>query len=142
MNCGDYERERSEKDVCYLECDSRLASSTRTTDESHTETLESRHTYNDLSDSQIYQASTSSHSPKMRQTYESVPKSQVNGIGSNPQIGSSAQDICQTSQVSSSSSSYRKSDGLENHDTSWDINDPDIPARIDQYVSQNMKKYD
>ena len=26
----------------------------------------------------------------------------------------------------------------DNGDTNWDINDPDIPARIDQYVSIKM----
>ena len=55
---------------------------------------------------------------------------------------SSSPDNCQTSQVSSSvgeSLLYnrerdRQSNKSDSQDNNWDINDPDIPARIDQYV--------
>ena len=51
---------------------------------------------------------------------------------------SQSPDTCQTSQVSSSVSEsllYRQSGKTDNQDSNWDINDPDIPARIEQYVS-------
>ena len=47
-------------------------------------------------------------------------------------------DTCQTSQVSSSVSEsllYRQSGKTASQDSNWDINDPDIPARIEQHVS-------
>jgi hypothetical protein len=51
---------------------------------------------------------------------------------------SQSPDTCQTSQVSSSVSEsllYRLPGRTDNQDSNWDINDPDIPARIEQYVS-------
>ena len=50
-------------------------------------------------------------------------------------------DTCQTSQVSSSVSEYLlyKEPGKTNsQESNWDINDPDIPARIEQHVSSYL----
>jgi hypothetical protein len=47
-------------------------------------------------------------------------------------------DTCQTSQVSSSVSErllYRQPGKTDSQESNWDINDPDIPARIEQHVS-------
>ena len=47
-------------------------------------------------------------------------------------------DTCQTSQVSSSVSEcllYNESGKTDSQESNWDINDPDIPARIEQHVS-------
>ena len=47
-------------------------------------------------------------------------------------------DTCQTSQVSSSVSEcllYKEHGKTDSQESNWDINDPDIPARIEQHVS-------
>ena len=50
-------------------------------------------------------------------------------------------DTCQTSQVSSSVSEcllYKEPGKTDSQESNWDINDPDIPARIEQHVSSYL----
>ena len=78
-------------------------------------------------------------SPDTRHIY-TLPNQSPDTIPGYPSLPESP-DTCQTSQVSSSVSeclSYRQPGKTHSPDSGWDINDPDIPARIEQHVSNSI----
>ena len=112
------------------------------------DTIQTFHVETDSPDTRnLHPAST--HSPDTLQAYHSETHSpdtrhlqplqtqSPDAIQAYPSQSESP-DTCQTSQVSSSVSeclSYRHPGKTDSPDSSWDINDPDIPARIDIHVS-------
>ena len=113
------------------------SSETRKVYSSPTESPDTRQMYSSPTESpdtrQVY--SNTTESPDTRQVYpKSTESPNTRQVCHNPM---ESPDTCQTSQVSSSVSEcllYKEPGKTDSQESNWDINDPDIPARIEQHV--------
>ena len=146
MDYDEFVHKQEEKDLAYPISHSRLPSSTNISDNNQSYIYSSdcldREAYHGISESLDTRKTqtTVMKSPERTQSFNTVPQSSdtlmVNTSRTvSPDTRLVMSDTCQTSQVSSSSSEYRQPGDPDVQESSWDINDPDIPARIDQHVS-------